>query len=394
MTNESSVKSMPRASTILGALEGVRNIRAGIVTALVLIANAVVFVSFSYLTTRFGNFALAAVGGLLVVLIAAYGASAVGFMLMNDAKGAPPLAIVEALTLSLSSTHRWICVMLLAALVFALFALALVLVLFICKIPFLGPVLYAGVLPLATIATAAFLAAMYFVVMPLAFPAVWLGDTTMQVMSKLLAIIRQRLVQVVAHVLLLLLLCFIAGGIIGGLMFAGLAVVGMLSAALLPNVGGAMGGLGGMMAGVGREGGGYLIAGGIGGAIIFAVVTIVPFLILIRGYCSIYLDVIQGIDFSAAESQLKSGMENIQRKAREAQERAREKMQSPPVTPAAPVSGTQREPPAAPLATAPAAAAAAATAATQITAAGQCPKCGAAVTAEDKFCGGCGAKLN
>jgi hypothetical protein len=319
-------------------------------------------------------------------------------MLMNDAKGAPPLAMVEALTLSLSSTHRWIAVMLLAALVFALFALALVLVLFVCKIPFLGPVLYAGVLPVATIATAAFLAALYFVVMPLAFPAVWMGDTTMQAVSKLLAIVRQRLVQVVAHVLLLMLLCFVAGGIIGSLMFSGLAVVGALSAALLPNLSGGMGGPGGfgglmfgMMAGAGREGGGYLVAGSIGGAIIFAVVMIVPFLILLRGYCSIYLDVIQGIDFSAAESQLKSGMETLQAKAREAQERARQKMQSPPATPAAPAADVQRESTAVSPATAPADGAAVDI---QVPVAGRCPKCGATVAGDDKFCGGCGAKLN
>ena len=141
----------------------------------------------------------------------------------------------------------------------------------------------------------------------------------------------------------------------------------------------------GMMMGAGREGTGYLIAGGIGTAIVFAIVTIVPLLILLRGYCLIYLEVIQGIDFSAAEAQLKSRMENIQRQAREAQERAREKMQPAPVSaPAAPPPVPQPAPSAAPIA--PAAGAVA-------PAAGKCPQCGAAVAADDAFCGGCGAKL-
>lgn len=398
MTNASSVTSMPRASTILGALEGVKNVRAGVLTGLVLITSAVIFTLFSYLVARGGGVALAAVGGLLAFLASVYGSSAVGFMLMNDAKGAGSLTMVEALTISLSSTHRWIGVMFLAVLVFALFAVALVLILFVCRIPFLGPVLYTVVLPVATITTAAFLAAMYFVVMPLAFPAVWMGDTTMQAVSKLWAIVRQRLVQVVVLILLLVLLCLVAGGIIGFLMFGGLAIVGALSAAILPNLGGGMGGMsgfgglmsGGIMAGAGGEGGGYLVAGGIGGAIVFAIVMIVPFLILFRGYCLIYLEVIKGIDVSAAENQLKSGMENIQRKAREAQERVREKTQSHPATPAAPVSDTQRDSPAVLPAASPAAAA---SAATQLPFAAECPQCGAAVATEDMFCGSCGVKL-
>lgn len=388
MTNASSVTSMPRTSTILGALEGVKNVRAGILTALVLITTAVVFALFSYLAAQGAGVALAAVGGLLAFLIVVYGVSAVGFMLMNDAKGAGSLTMVEALMISLTSTHRWIGVMVLALLIFVLFAVALAVVLFVCKIPFVGPVLYTGVLPLATITTAAFLAAMYLVVMPLAFPAVWMGDTAMQVVSKLWAIVRQRLVQVVVLILLLGLLVFVAGGIISFLMFGGLAIVGALSAAILP-IGGGMGGLmSGLVAGAGGAGGGYIVAGGIGGAIVFAIVMIVPILILFRGYCLIYLEVIQGIDFSAAENQLKSGMENIQRKARETQERVREKTRASPATPAAPASGTQRDSP-----SVPPAAAAGASAPTQMPFAAECPQCGAAVATEDMFCGGCGVKL-
>ena len=390
MTNASPVTSMPRTSTILGALEGVKNVRAGILTALVLITTAVVFALFSYLAARGAGVALAAVGGLLAFLIVVYGVSAVGFMLMNDAKGAGSLTMVEALMISLTSTHRWIGVMVLALLAFVLFAVALAVVLFVCKIPFLGPVLYTGVLPLATLTTAAFLAAMYLVVMPLAFPAVWMGDTAMQVVSKLWAIVRQRLVQVVVLMLLLGLLVFVAGGIISFLTFGGLAIVGALSAAILP-LGGGMGGLmSGLVAGAGGAGGGYVVAGGIGGAIVFAIVMIVPILILFRGYCLIYLEVIEGIDFSAAENQLKSGMENIQRKAREAQERAREKTRASPATPAAPASDTRRDSPAVPPA---AAAAAGASAPTQMPFAAECPQCGAAVATEDMFCGGCGVKL-
>ena len=375
MANHASVTSMPRASTILGALEAVRNLHAAVLVGLVFITTALVFMLFAYLANASASIMVAALGGLLVFLISVYGSSAIGYMLMTDAKGATPLSIAEALLLSLRTTHRWLAVMLLALLVFVLFALVLLLILVVCKIPFLGPVLYAVVLPVATLATAAFIAALYFVVMPLSFPAVWAGDTAMQAVAKLWAIVRQRLVQVVVLVLLLALLSLVIGGVIALFTLAALGIVGTLSAVLLPTGGGIGGLMSGMMMGAGREGAGYLIAGGIGSAIVFAIVMIVPFLVLLRGYCLIYLEVIQGIDFSAAEAQLKSKMDDLQRQAREAQERAREKMQAP-----APASAPRET------TAAPAVGAAA-------PAAGKCPQCGASVTADDAFCGGCGARL-
>jgi hypothetical protein len=385
MASESPVVAMPRASSILNALQAVKNIRAVILTALVLIVTAVVFGVVFYVAGRSGSVVLMFIGGLLSYLVGLYGVSAVGFMLMNDARGRPSLSITDALTVSLLSTHRWIAVMLSALVVFLLFVVVLALILFVCKIPFAGPVLYAVVLPVATFATALFLAAMYFVVIPLTFPAVWMGDTTMQVISKLMAIFRQRLVHVVVQVLLLVLLCLVVGGIIASLVFSALAIVGSLSAAILPGFGGGFGryGMAGMMGGMmGGAGGGHMIAGMIGGGIVFAVVMIVPFLILFQGYCQIYLDAIEGMDFSAAESQLKSQMEAIQRKAREAQERVQEKIQSKP---AAPAAAPQPAPPPAPPPAAPAPAA---------TAAGVCPKCNGAVASDDTFCGSCGHKLH
>ncbi len=70
MTTESAVAAMPRISTILGALEAVRNVRAFILTALVLITAVFVVGLFSYMGVRGGSFALGAVGALLAGLIA------------------------------------------------------------------------------------------------------------------------------------------------------------------------------------------------------------------------------------------------------------------------------------------------------------------------------------
>ncbi len=386
MANESSAASMPNISSLLGALQAVKNVRAVILTALVLVSTALVFGLVLFVAGQTGSAALTLIGTLFAYLVGIYGISAVGFMLMNDAKGAAPLSMADALMVSLMSTHRWIAVMLLALVVFIVFAIVLAALLFICKIPVAGPVLYAVVVPVATFTTAMFLAAMYFVVMPLAFPSVWSGDSAMQVVSKLTAIAHQRLVQVVVQVVLLMLLCFFVAGIIASLVFSASAVVGALSAGILPGVGSGLGGLGGLggMGGMGRMmggagGGGYLIAGGIGFAIVFAVVLIVPFLMMVQGYCLIYLDVIKGIDFSASEEALKGQMENLQRKAREAQERVREKTQAQPVAPAAapPAPTAVAPPPPAPA----------------IAPASTCPKCNFAITSADVFCGGCGHKL-
>ena len=169
MSNESSAVSMPNFSALLGALHAVKNLRAVMLTALVLVTTAVVFAVVIFVVGRAGSVALTMIGALFAYLVAIYGVSAVGFMLMSEAKGAPPLSIADALTMSMMSTHRWIAVMLLALVVFILFAVVLAVIFFVCKIPVAGPVLYAVVVPVATFVTAFFLAAMYFVVMPLAF---------------------------------------------------------------------------------------------------------------------------------------------------------------------------------------------------------------------------------
>ena len=80
MANQAPVTSMPRTSTILSALEAVRNVHAGILIALVFITTALIFALFSYLAAIGGGVVVAALGGLLVFLISVYGSSAVGSM--------------------------------------------------------------------------------------------------------------------------------------------------------------------------------------------------------------------------------------------------------------------------------------------------------------------------
>ena len=396
MSNESSAVSMPNFSALLGALHAVKNLRAVMLTALVLVTTAVVFAVVIFVVGRAGSVALTMIGALFAYLVAIYGVSAVGFMLMSEAKGAPPLSIADALTMSMMSTHRWIAVMLLALVVFILFAVVLAVIFFVCKIPVAGPVLYAVVVPVATFVTAFFLAAMYFVVMPLAFPSVWCGDSVMQVVSKLIAIARQRLVAVVMQVIVLMLLCAFVAGIIAGLVLSAMAVVGSMSAGIL-GVGGGMGAftsMGRMMGDMQGASAGYMIAGGVGFAIVMAVVLIVPFLMTIQGYCVIYLDVTKDMDFSESETGLKSRLEDLQRQAREAQERVREKGQAQPVPPPAAAPAPRPTPAAAPARPAPPPPPPAAPAPTPAPApATQCPKCNGPVVSDDAFCGGCGHKL-
>ena len=121
MTAESPAASMPNIAPLLGALQAVKNVRALVMTALVLVTTALVFGVVLFAVSRTGSVALTVIGVLFAYLVAIYGVSAVGFMLMNDAKGAPPLSISDALSVSLMSTHRWIAVMLLTFVVFVLF---------------------------------------------------------------------------------------------------------------------------------------------------------------------------------------------------------------------------------------------------------------------------------
>ncbi len=373
---------MSALDSLLAATGAVRNFRAIALMGLTLLAAILVTAVFSLLAKATGGMAIGAVGGLLSLLVVFYGICAVGILLMREAQGLPAPSIVEAVLLSLYSSHRLIAVAILELLIVIAALVVIAVVFFICKVPGLGPVLFAVAFPLAAVLLGGLVFSLFYVIFPLAGPAVWLGGTAFQVLARLNMVARTRLISVVMQQFLLFLIVMFAAMIIFAIVGLGFMMATGLSASVI-GAGASMGmdGMASLMYGGGA--GGYVAAGSIGGGFLFAVAAVIPALIATKGLCIIYLNVTQGLDFSQAETELASGMAAVKKKAGEARERAGQLAERQ----AQNMRGT-----AAPTTDMPAVVTSAAAAPSAI-APLVCQMCNAPVVADDAFCGECGHKL-
>jgi hypothetical protein len=359
-------------SALMGATDAFKNVRAIVLLALTFIGAALIGVAFGAIAASAQMPSLAALGGLLALLVMFYGANAVGIMMMKDAQGQPLHAMADAVLLSLFSSHRLLAVFLLECVIVLLAVLAVVLVLLVCKIPVLGPVLYTAVFPLAAILLGVLVFSLFYVMLPLSGPAVWSGATVFEVIARLNLIVRSRLVVVVMSQIVLFLMTSFVAFIIFGLIGTGVMMTAGISAGVLgaDSAGGGLAGMTSMLMG-GAGGSGYAIAAGLGGGILMAIAAVIPALILTKGACIIYLDSTHGLDFSASEARLGDGLAAVKRHAEEARERARQLAQQSAgsVTTAA--------------------------AAGMPSAAGvpTCPACHNVVAPDDAFCGNCAHRL-
>jgi hypothetical protein len=201
---------------------------------------------------------------------------------------------------------------------------------------------------------------LFYVMLPLAGPAVWSGSTVFQVVARLNMIARTKLVSVILLEVLLFFIAAFAAMLIFMVVVTGVLMTTGLSASILDMGGAGIGGIASLMAAMG--GSGYTLAIGIGGGFLFAIAAVIPGLIFTKGICIIYLDATKNVDFAQAEASINQGLASVKRKAEEARERARALSEQH----------------------APAVVAVAALA---------CPNCRLPVSADDLFCGNCAYKL-
>jgi hypothetical protein len=317
------------------------------------------------------------IGMLLVAVTALIGINGVGIMLSDDVWGRPQRGIKDALLVSLFTSHRLVLILLLEGLIFILYLVVLAILLFLCKIPSIGPVLYAMVFPLGAIITGVVLFALFYVGIPLAAPAVWSGATVMNAVAMLKEVARHRLLFVVIMTILLGLLVAVVGGIIGGIVGSGAAITLGISASIV-GYSMDMSELLGMFFGYGGQGSGYAWALGFGAATLFLVATTPVMLVGMKGAAIIHQAAVTGLSLAEAEAELMRGLDEVKKRAQEAKEQAKAQMAA-------------------------AQAAAAQTAANAKTASAEqapidtpqpkCPGCGADIGEADIFCGSCGYKL-
>jgi len=369
---------------LIRSIEGLRNARAVSLLVGTSIA-ALMLVLFGVITGSAGVMTLAVFLAVICVLV---GVSAAGGVLMDQARGVPLRSLGEAFATGVVDLGKYIVIMLLAGVALLLYLLAMAIVLLICKIPFLGPLLYALLLAPMVIVSAV-VALSLGSVLVIGWPAIWEGNTIRATSARFAAICLHRLPELVIGTSLLYLVLLVVAVIVWGILMSGVGLTGLMSGVVLgSDIGGRLAGIvasmmGGMMSGMGggRYGGGgegYAYAMMFGSGVLVALVLAANFAVGIMGSNMLYLQVCAGLDTVALEGELAQRLERAKQKAGEVQQRVRQRAED--------VQARAHHAAVAPPLGAPADSATPAE--TSV-----CPSCSQPVGPADQFCGSCGAKL-
>lgn len=318
---------------------------------------------------------------LLGMLVMLYALCAAGIVLLDLARGMSPPSLADACFAAIPAFVKFLLILGIGIVCFLLYWVLLAALFLVCKIPGIGPVLYALLLPVTIVLTATVMAGAY-IALGLLGPAVWEGHTIGGAIARLFAIATQRPVECLVHFVLLSLLVALSAWMIFGLLVLATLSTGGISATVLdvdPSM--AFMNLPGLLAYPGGGGGysdGYFSAALFGIALVFGIASAAILSMQILGCNLIYLKMSEGIDSSAAEAKLREGLAQAKRKAEELQATARERTQQ--MQERARQHAEQRAAQNAQNTAAPPA--------TKV-----CPACGAANASNDTFCGECGAKV-
>ena len=248
------------------------------------------------------------------------GVNAAGLLQMDHARGISPRSLPDALVYGLMCIPKLIVLglALLAVEIAVFIVIALLLVL--CKIPFLGPLLFAVVFPLSVVVAGVTVTGL-FICGVLSLPAIWQSAGITRALAQTMAIVKSRLLEAVLLLFFLGLLCFIVGMIIFGVLGAGLLPTMGLSMSIV-----GFGGLGmeSMMAMSQGGGGGHAIAGAIGGLLLWAVAASLVGQVYLLGLSLVYLRVTEGLDLTASEASLRATFDDAKRRTAELGEKARQ----------------------------------------------------------------------
>ena len=125
------------SGSLLDSIDAVRNWRAVVLLLGTLVLAALVaalggsLVQVSQLVTLLFT--------LLALAVAFYGANAAGMMMMDEASGHPSRPIGAAVMSSLATSHRLVLLLLVVAAIYLVGMLAFAALLFVCKVPGIGP---------------------------------------------------------------------------------------------------------------------------------------------------------------------------------------------------------------------------------------------------------------
>jgi len=234
----------------------------------------------------------------LSLAVAFFGVNATGLLLMDQARGSPVRDVQDAFRDALLLSHRVL--LTLAVVVTGLAAVGAVLLalLWLVRQPWIGPPLFALVVPLGVLLIGVLALGVLVLVGPLTGPSVWVGHGALETIRMLWRQFRHGLVEAAALMLAVLALTgavtaatsfvVVTGGRVMALLsvwFVGLQVPPQQLMAGLFGYGlRSLGAAGAPVAGTPLG-----MAALVGGGVVFALALVLPTLVYLRGCCAVYL---------------------------------------------------------------------------------------------------------
>ena len=397
---------------LLGAIDAMTNRRAFITlfgtfaVAVLLVAAVSAGITSLVLGGQFGLSKLVGlVGVLLTFVVVLVGVSASGILVNDSVRARAQRGIAQALGQTAATAHRLLGVLIALGVLALLVLVAALVVIFLCKLPLVGPLLYTLAIPVCVVLLGTVFYAGFFVV-ALHGPAIWEGHTVFRAVAVLGAIFRQRLFSVIIQSILLTLLLVLVALLVLGCIGVGVSLTGTMSSVVLGQGLGSMNPMsmyGSMMGGAAAsEGATYVKAAMFGMALLMGIAFTAIALVGIAGSCIIFANVSEDLPAPDAQAQAPGGAPFGSPQAPSpgatwggavagaglgteptfhppAEPSAVVPVAAAPVAPVAPSPEPSPEPP---VAAAPVAAAAL-----------HCPQCAAPITPEDTFCGHCGQRI-
>ena len=301
---------------LLRATEGLTQWRSMGLMFLTLLVSGLLF----GLGVRLGIFGILVLG-LLSAVVSAAGTAAVGIMLLDKAKNQEPRSLQDAFMAGLACVPKIILYFLAVMALFVVLFIVAGIFYYICKIPFIGPVLLFFVHPALVLLTAAIFIVLVWLVAPILMPALWDGRGLKAGFGLVLEVARARLIQVVVMVLILYLLLGVVYLVIASGFLPGFMMMSGLASFIMGGSGMMMGALGSPSLGSSM---GSVLALSLSSLVVISIMMALLLQVMFMGYNLIYLMATDGLDENGAEESLKAGIAAAREKARQAQERAHE----------------------------------------------------------------------
>lgn len=287
---------------LLASVEAVRHGRA-LYTLLLTFSSAGLLLAMAGSSMAAESPLWALLQGGAALTVAFYGSNATGLLLMDQAMGRPRREVADAVRQALRTGHRLLLVVLAALLALGAVLGMLAAGLYAARLPWVGPFLFAAMVPLGVVAVGLCALVLAAIVGPLAGPAIWDGLDVRTTLRLLVKQARERLLFTALMVSVLGAMTAAVGALStfvvlsGGRAVSALAVL-VTGVNLPPQQ--LMAGLFGFgLRSLGPAGApvtqtAHGVAALVGGGMVFVLAIALPALVYLRGVCALYLSVTGG----------------------------------------------------------------------------------------------------